>query len=213
MKTLMLLVLVAALGSSVCHKADVRKWEELPNDIAGNLKRIPDSDVLVSIAPIADPNPEPSPIFARACSERQDYWVQVIYPVTVCSRLDLVPGTFMADAPPRRSGPRATTVTKIYKLSAFEGQPLTSPFGCQTRSGPFIAQITKTTACNSAQSCEMVILGVPSCPTCPPFFWSGDQCEDKNRPAEVRFIEPTVAHGPPRFSPCNALTHCGSTPD
>ena len=51
MKTLMLLVLVAALGSSVCHKADVRKWEELPNDIAGNLKRIPDSDVLVSIAP------------------------------------------------------------------------------------------------------------------------------------------------------------------
>ena len=213
MKTLMLLVLVAALGSSVCHKSDVRKWEELPNDIAGNLKRIPDSDVLVSIAPIADPNPEPSPIFARACSERQDYWVQVIYPVTICTRLDLVPGTFIADAPPRRSGPRVTTVTKTYKLSAFEGQPLTSPFGCQTYSGPFIAQITKTIACNGAQSCEMVIIGVPACPTCPPFVWSGDQCEDKNRPAEVRFIEPTFAHGPPRLSPCNAVTHCGSTPD
>ena len=86
MKMLMLLVLVAALGSSVCRKPDVRKLDELPSDIAGNLKRIPESDVLVSLAPIADPNPDPGPVFARACSQRQDYWVQVIYPVTVWAK-------------------------------------------------------------------------------------------------------------------------------
>jgi len=211
MKALMLLVLVAALGSSVCRKSDLNKLEELPKDIAENLERIPDSDVLVSIAPIADPNPQPSPIFARACSETQDFWVQVAYPVTVCAPFDLVPGTFMADAPPRSSGPRATTV-KNYKLTALAGQPLTTPFGCQRRSGPFLAIITRTIACNNATSCSMQILGVPSCPACPSFAWGGESCEVNNRPSEVRFIGLPVTKGRPSYSACSSHTTCGGTP-
>jgi hypothetical protein len=211
MKPLMLLVLVAALGSSVCRKSDVSKLEELPKDIAENLKRIPDSDVLISIAPIASPNPQPTPMLSRACSETQDFLVQVIYPVTVCTPFDLLPGRFMADAPPRSAG-AATTTVKSYKLSAFEGQPLTTPFGCQKRGGPFLAKITRTVACNNATSCSMQILGVPSCPACPSFVWSGDNCEVNNRPAEVRFIDPPFAQGKPTFSPCSALTNCGTTP-
>ena len=211
MKPLLLLVLVAALGSSVCRKSDINKLDELPKDIAENLKRIPDSDVFVSIAPIADPNPPPPPVFALSCSETQQFWVQVVYPVTVCTPIDLIPSTFLADAPPRSSGPRATTV-KNYKLSALAGQPLTTPFGCQRRFGPFLAIITRTRSCSNATSCSMEILGVPSCPTCPSFAWSGTNCEVNNRPAEVRFIGLPVAKGAPTLSPCNIHTTCGSTP-
>ena len=136
--------------------------------------------------------------------------MQVIYPVTVCTPIDILPGRFMVDAPPRGSGPRATQV-KIYKLSAFEGQPLTTPFGCQKRGGPFIAKITRTIACNNATSCSMEILGVPSCAGCASFAWSGDNCQVDNRPAEVQFIgEPSA--GKATYSPCNARSNCGSTP-
>jgi len=211
MKPLMLLVLFAALSSSVCRKSDVRKLDELPKDVAENLKHIPDSDVLVSIAPIAPPDPQPSPIFARACSVTQVFWVQVSYPVTVCTPFNLLPGTFMADAPPRSSGPQPKTIVKSYKLSALEGQPLATPFGCQTRSGPFFAQITKTIACNEATSCEMLILGVPSCPACPSFVWSGTACELDNRPTEVKFIGTPMGRGEPTFSPCNSRTTCGGS--
>src|SRR5438128_817695 len=111
-----MLLLIAALATSVCSKSepDVGQLEELPKDIADNLKRVPDSDLLISIAPVTAPSPLPTPgkpsgpIFARACSETQNFLVQVIYPVTVCSRRDLVASTFLAAAPPRTSGPVAT---------------------------------------------------------------------------------------------------------
>ncbi len=211
MKTLMLLVLVAALGSSVCRKADIKRLDELPKDIAENLKRIPDSDVLVSIAPIATANPTPTIVFSRNCSVTEQFWAKVTYPVTVCARFDLIPSTFMAEAPPRRSRSGATTSAKNYKLSAFEGQFFTTPFGCRRFAGPFLAIITKTTACNNATSCTMEILGVPSCPDCPSFAWSGENCEVSNRPAEVGFIDPPVTRGSPTYLPCNRLNQCGTT--
>ena len=212
-----ILVLVAAFSINVCRKSepklDVSKLEELPKEIADNLKRIPHSDVLVSIAPIATREPPPGkPIFTRACSETQDYWVQVGYPVTICNRPDLVDSTFMAPAPPRSSEHSVTTIVTSYKLSAFEGTTLTTPYRCQSRRGPWLAKITKRIECNNATSCSMVILGVPSCPSCPTFLWGGESCEVTNRPAEVQFDDPPVAQGPPRLSACNNKTNCDGTP-
>ncbi len=197
---------------SVCRKSEpkleVSQLEEMPQDIADNLKRIPNSDVLVSIAPIATSQPTPAqPVFMRACSETQNFWIQVGYPVTICTPPNLLAGTFMAPAPPRSSAPAATTAT-TYKLSAFEGKTLTPPFGCQSRRGPWIAIITRSIACNGATSCSMVILGVPSCPACPRFSWGGDNREFDNRPAEVQFIDPPDAHGQPSFSACNRKSNC-----
>jgi hypothetical protein len=200
-----MLLLTAALATTVCRKSesDVSQLEELPKDIADNLKRVPDSDVLVSIAPIAAPSPLPTsgkpngPVFLRACSETQDYWVQVIYPVTVCTRPDLIASTFMAPAPPRNSGPPTTTAVRSYKLSAFEGQRFTTPFGCRTHSGPWLATIARRIECNKATSCAMVILGVPSCPACPAFLWGGENCQINNRPTQVQFIDPPVEKGNP----------------
>ena len=147
-----MLLLIAALATSVCSKSepDVGQLEELPKDIADNLKRVPDSDLLISIAPVTAPSPLPTPgkpsgpIFARACSETQNFLVQVIYPVTVCSRRDLVASTFLAAAPPRTSGPVATGTVKNFKLTAFDGKILPSPFLCQTRNGPWLATIVRT---------------------------------------------------------------------
>lgn len=215
------LLLVAVLGTSVCRKSapepDVSQLEELPKDIADNLKRVPDSDVLVSIAPIAAPSPLPTPVkpggpvFVRACSERQSFVVQVIYPVTVCTRPDLIASTFMAPAPPRNTGPTATTIVKSYKLSAFEGKPFPTPFGCRTHNGPWITTITRSIECNNATSCQMVIQGVPSCPACPAFLWGGENCQN-NPPPPVKLVGTAFPQGGPTLSPCSAKTTCGDAP-
>src|SRR5437899_1058118 len=189
-------LLVGALAISVCRKSepDVGQLEELPKDLAANLKRVPDSDVLISIAPVAAPSPVSTPgkprgpIFTRACGETQSFLVQVLLPVTVCSRRDLVASTFLAAAPPRTGGLAATATVKNFKLTAFDGKILPSPFLCQTRNGPWLATIVRNIQCNEATSCAMVIMGVPSCPACPGFLWSGPNCQVNNRPTQVQFI-------------------------
>ena len=216
-----MLLLVAALATSVCSKSepDVGQLEELPKEIADNLKPAPNSDLLISIAPVAAPSPlatpgkRSGPIFLRACSETQNYLVQVSYPVTVCSRRDLVASTFRSAAPPGNSGPGATARVKSFKLTAFNGKIFPSPLLCQTRNGPWLASIVRTIQCNEATSCVMVIMGVPSCPACPAFLWGGANCQVSNRPTQVQFIDPVVEQGQPALSPCSSQTNCGgSTP-
>jgi len=217
---IVMLLLVTALATSVCQKSepDVGQLEELPKDIADNLQRVPNSDVLISITLVAAPSPLPTPgkpngpIFARACSETQNYLVQVLYPVTVCSRPDLAPAsTFMATAPPSTGGPATTGTVKSFKLSAFLGQRFTNPFFCQTRSGPWLATIVRNIQCNEATSCVMVIMGVPSCPACPAFLWGGANCQVSNRPTQVQFIDPVFEQGNPSLSPCSSKTNCGGS--
>jgi len=214
-----MLLLVAALATSVCRTSepDTAQLEELPKEIADNLKPAPNSDLLISIAPVAAPSPlatpgkRSGPIFLRACSETQNYQVQVLYPVTVCSRRDLVASTFLAAAPPRSSGPVATATVKSYKLTGFEGKILPSPFLCQTRNGPWLATIVRNIQCNEATSCVMVIMGVPSCPACPAFLWAGANCQVNNRPTQVQFIDPPVEQGTAVLSPCSSQTNCGGS--
>jgi hypothetical protein len=212
-----MLLLAAVLSTSVCRKSetDVSQLPELPNDIAQNLKRVPNSDLLVSIAPIAAPSPTPTPIkppgpvFLRACMEAQDYIAQVTYPVTVCSQPDIVLSQFTSIAPPNTSAPATTAEVRSYKLTAFEGKRFETPFHCETRSGPWIVTISRTIFCNEATSCAMVILGVPSCPNCPAFLWGGQNCQAENRPPEVHFIGGVFEKGKPTLSPCNTQTNCG----
>src|SRR5215510_3037579 len=101
-----LLFLATALGAKDCKKSkiDVSHLKELPTDIAVNLKRITDSDVWISIAPLPATNPGGTTL-VPSCSERQTYCVQVIYPVTVCARPELAPNAMFVLAPPRHSGP------------------------------------------------------------------------------------------------------------
>ena len=215
--TVALLLLIGLLFTAVCRKSepDVSQLPELPNEIAQYLKRVPNSNLLVSIAPIPAPSPTPTPekpkgpVFLRACMEVQDYIAQVTYPVTVCSEPGIVLDRFIATAPPSASGQSTTAEVTIFKLSAFEGQRFQTPFHCQTHSGPWIATIQRTIFCNEATSCAMVILGVPSCPACPAFLWGGQNCQAENRPPQVHFIDGVFEKGKPTLSPCNTQTNCG----
>jgi hypothetical protein len=211
-----MLLVAAALTTTVCRKSetDVSQLPELPNDIAQNLKRVPNSDVLISIAPIPAPSPTPArpkregPVFLRACSETQDFIAQVTYPVTVCHP-DVIVATLMSPAPPPASAPATTASVSSYKLSAFEGQRLNIPFRCETRSGPWIVTITRTIHCDEGTSCVMVILGVPSCPDCPAFLWGGQNCQVENRPPQLSFVDGVFPKGQPGLSACNPKTNCG----
>lgn len=218
--TFAILLVVGALATSVCRKTetDTARLEELPKDIAANLQRVPNSDLLVSMPPVAiktpaATNPEAAAPGVRPppplppCQSTQRFLVQVAYPVTVCSpRPELFEVLAAYDAV-MSPGPRPPTNVKSYKLSAFQGKTLTSSIFCQQRSGPWLATITKTLDCFTRGTCTMVIEGVPSCPNCPFFLWYGQSCESENRPPEVQFIGPLVDLSTSR-SPCNTKNTC-----
>lgn len=216
--TLATLLVLGALATSGCRKTDTdpAQLEELPQEIAAHLQRVPNSELLVAMPPVAIqppaapipevPAPGGSPL-APPCQTTERFLIQVLYPVTVCSpRPDLGKVLAAYDAV-MSPGPRPPTDVKSYKLSLFEGKQLPNTIFCHQRSGPWLATITKTLDCLSRGMCTMVIEGVPSCPHCPFFLWDGQNCQSENRPQEVQFIEPLVAAGVSR-SPCNTQNTC-----
>ncbi len=216
--TLATLLVVGVLATSVCRKTetDTAHLEELPNNIAANLQRVPNSDLLVSMPPVAIKTPEVTKPVAAApgvnplvpsCQSTERFLVQVTYPVTVCSpRPDLIAVLSAYDAV-MSPGPRPTTGVNNYKLSSFQGKLFRNPIFCQQRSGPWLATIDKTLDCLTRGTCAMVIQGVPACPNCPFFLWHGQSCEVENRPQEVHFIDPPFSIGISRF-PCNTQNTC-----
>jgi hypothetical protein len=81
------------LATTHCQKSksaepevDVTKLEELPKETAAHLKRIPNSDLLVTEPPVvreqSKPIVKPEP---KQCFVSQDFYSQVLFPVTVCS--------------------------------------------------------------------------------------------------------------------------------
>ena len=212
------LLVLGVLATSVCRKTETNtaQLEELPKDIAANLHRVPNSDLLVAMPPVAIKTPvatnqeTPAPgvrPLVPSCQSTQRFLAQVAYPVTVCSaRPDLI-AVLTAYDTVMSPGPRPPNNAKSYKLSSFEGKLLTNSIFCQQRSGPWFATITKTLDCFTRGTCTMVIEGVPSCPNCPFFLWYGQNCQSENRPPEVQFIGQLVDLGSSR-SPCNTQNTC-----
>ena len=216
--TLATFLIIGVLATSVCRKTqtDTAQLEELPKDIAANLQRVPNSDLMVSMPPVAiktpaATNPEVAAPGVKPlvppCQTTERFLAQVAYPVTVCSpRPDLF-GVLTAYDAVMSPGPRPPSNVKNFKLSSFQGKTLTSSIFCQQRSGPWLATITKTLDCLTRGSCTMVIEGVPSCPNCPFFLWYGQNCQSENRPPEVQFIGPLIDLSISR-SPCNTQNTC-----
>jgi hypothetical protein len=208
------------LATTDCQKSksaepevDVTKLEELPKDTAAHLKRIPNSDLLVTEPPVvkeqSKPIVKPEP---KQCFVSQDFYSQVLFPVTVCS-----PGpTFgtVLESYNRALGNSAQSIkadVHDFKLTNFEGQNLLNPIFCHQTSGPFYAAITKQTDCSGVSACVMIIQSVPQCPQCPTFVWFGDTCESSGRPTQVQFIGPLFA-GPQQTFSCGGLSDCGDNP-
>ena len=210
--SLVALLVVGVLVTSVCRKDEAT--EELPKDIAAQLQRVPNSELLVSVPPVPSPQPAAKPTkpavksLAPPCSSTTTYLVQVTYPVTVCSNVrDLATVLANYDAlmtPPGTKSSNPSTEVKNYKLSSFQGKTLTSVF-CHVRSGPWLATIVKKVDCLARGSCQMSI-GIPSSPI---FLWNGQNCESENRPQDplLHYIDPPVSVGMFR-TPCNTKNTC-----
>src|SRR5216684_4531319 len=185
--TLATFLVIGVLATSVCRKTetDTAQLEELPKDIAANLQRVPNTDLLVSMPPVAIKTPAATNPEAAApgvkpllpsCQSTERFLVQVTYPVTVCSPRPDLSAVLSAYDAVIGPGPRPPTNAKNYKLSSFRGKALTNSIFCQQRSGPWLATIDKTLDCFTRGTCTMVIEGVPACPNCPFFLWHGQNC-------------------------------------
>ena len=212
--------LLLVLSASQCEKSkpaepgvDVSKLEELPPETAAHLKRIPNTDLIVSEPPI-DRTP-PQPIVRpepKQCMVDQDFSSQVLFPVTVCTRNPNYGTVLQAyNAPFGNPAQTSTMQVRTFKLSSFEGVSGVGLF-CHQTSGPFFAVITKHTDCSGISSCQMVIESVPQCPQCPAFLWFGDTCESSGRPTQVQFVGQLFA-GTQFISSCGGLSDCGSNPN
>lgn len=207
------------LSTTHCQKSkstepevDVSKLEELPKETAAHLKRIPNSDLLVTEPPV--PTERPRPIVKpepKQCMVTQDFSSQVLFPVTVCSPLPTFGGVL--EAYNRALGNSAQSIkadVHTFKLTNFEGR-IIDPIFCHQTSGPFFAVITKTTDCQNVSFCKMTVESVPQCPQCPTFVWFGDTCESSGRPTQVQFIGQLFANQP-QSSSCGGLSDCGDNP-
>jgi hypothetical protein len=212
------LLVVGTLATSVCRttQTDTAKLEELPKDIAATLQRVPNSDLLVSVAPVATKAPavmKPTPPdkastrgvtpLAVNCSLTTTYIIQVTYPITVCSPIGGLFSVLTAYDEAMSPGQKLPTNVKDYKLSSFQGKSLTASMFCRVRSGPWLGTIVKQRDCNLRESCSMSI-GISSVPA---FLWDGENCQSQNRPQEVSYIEPMFTTGV-SSTPCSSKSTC-----
>jgi hypothetical protein len=206
-----ILLVVGTLATSVCRKSET-DLEELPKDIAATLQRVPNSDMFISVPPVPTKAPPTKnqktaapavKTLAPSCQSTHKYFIQVTYPVTVCSSVRDLSSVLTAYDAAMSPGSKSRTDIKTYKLSSFQGKPLLTSVFCHVRSGPWLATIVKVLNCSAQGSCQMS-LGIPSSPV---FLWGGQSCESQNRPQEVNYIEPLVEAGTSR-SPCNPKNTC-----
>jgi hypothetical protein len=169
-------------------KDDAANAEELPKEIAANLKQVPNTDLLVSVPPVGVKVPDTARTTlpaAKSCMTTQSFSSYCFYRVTTCSRyanFGTVLTEYLAMTGPVPSPDSA--LVKTFKLSSFAGRTFDRFLVCDVRDGPWNAIIVKQTDCSDVTRCTMTL----GCLGCPVFQWSGPTCESTDRPAEVRFF-------------------------
>ena len=216
-------VLVLSFSFSQCGnekstppKYDGAKVEELPKEIAANLKQIPNTDLLVSVPPVTvnapDRTARASLPLPKACSTTQTFTSWASYSVTTCSRdhdFGTVLSQYLARTGPT-SGPAASPDSmqvKTFKLSTFAGRTFDPFLVCDVRGGPWNATIVKETDCADVTSCVMTL----GCIGCPTFQWFGKTCQSTGRPTEVHFVGDLSAGPQSSFACPGSISDCGNS--
>ena len=196
-------------------KDESAKAEELPKEIAANLKQLPNTELLVSVPPATVSAPDktargPLPV-PKACFKTQTFTSYATYTVTTCSREHNF-GTVLTqylDMTGPTSGPLASpdsVQVKTFKLSSFAGRTFDPFLVCHQRGGPWNATIVKQIDCAGVTSCVMTL----GCIGCPSFQWFGDTCQSTGRPPEVHFFGDLSA-GQQSSSACpGSISDCGN---
>jgi hypothetical protein len=208
--------LLLALAASQCPKRgdDLSRLGELPPEVAARLKRVPNTELLISMPPVAVGKPLVRPD-KKFCGSANRSFVQLTYPITICyppSYPDagiLVEHRGPAKSPttPPLSPESGAGRTLSFKLSSFAGE--TSPLQrrCVQKWGPWLATVVEEDPCSGPITFTLTILGVPPCPECPQFVWY-DKFD--NHPQELNLILPLVdtQHSEIDCDPGD-LTNCG----
>jgi len=219
--TLLAVVFLLSFSFSQCRNekgtppnGDAAKGEELPKEIAANLKPVPSTDLLVSVPPVTVSPPKiiaqgvlPLP---KACFTTQTFMSYCTYPVTICTRFTNF-GTVLSqylEMTGPTTGPVASTdnTVKTFKLSSFAGRRFDPFLVCHQRGGPWTATIVKQVDCSDITSCTMTL----GCTGCPAFLWFGKTCESTGRPPEVHFFGDLSAGPQSSFACPGSLSDCGS---
>jgi len=120
-------VILQALTASLCSDDDkVSGLEELPKEIAANLKVVPNTDLLISVPPFEAKKPVVAPA-PKNCAPTELSYVQVIYPFTICSHPDFSTNGLLKEfraASDRAPLPAPAGETQTHMLSSFEGKSL-----------------------------------------------------------------------------------------
>jgi hypothetical protein len=209
-RSVLLTFLVGSLAFSLTEsRAQGREQlDELPAEIAANLRSVPGTQLLVSIAPpdrgTSEPPPDVVPL-EKECQSSQEFFSYVLFPVTICtpnSGFGDVLAAYQSATAPTTAPPGGGEV-QSYRLSSFAGQSVRQ--FCFQTSGPFGVTIVKTVDCNSVRSCQMAL----PCPGCGVETWYGDSCESQGRPPELHFFGELTAR-PITFTACaGSLSQCG----
>jgi hypothetical protein len=131
-----------ALTTTRCNDDDkVSGLEELPKEIAANLKVVPNTDLLISMPPFEAKKPVVA-LAPKNCAPTELSYVQVIYPITICSPPDFSTNGLLKEyrvAPDRAPLPAPAGETQTYMLSSFEGKYLKKLNDLRTLVGDLIA--------------------------------------------------------------------------
>ena len=208
--------LVLALTASQCPKRgdDLGRLAELPPEVAAQLKRVPNTELLISMPPAAVGKPLVRPE-RKSCGSSDRSFVQVTYPITICYPPSYPDAGVLVEHPSPARPPVTGAVssdpdagrTLHFKLGSFVGE--ISPFQrhCVQKWGPWLATVVREDPCFGPIKFTLVILGIPPCPDCPEFVWY-DKFE--NHPQEPHLILPMVdtVHSSIDCDPGD-LTNCG----
>ena len=184
---------VALLLVAACKRTI--SYTELRSAIADSLRPTNIPGVFIAGSHHVQPlNQQNTAIFfcQKTCATTTTYWVQVIYPVTICYPPDIVIGGGIFTQGRKAPDSIASIISSEGTLTEALSTRTINPLWCKTRYGPWIAEITDTELCDN--SCgegshiwTMKILGVQDNIS---WLWFGGM---QGRPQEVTYIgEPWV---------------------
>jgi hypothetical protein len=187
-------LVVLALAAARCARDDVRRLEEVPPEVAAHLHKVPNTNLLISEPPLTPVSPGKLPPLPekKACASSFDSFAQVLFPVTLCYPLGFPDAGILTEvsSPAASSARTAPAAAKTYKLSTFEGKSFPVPMRCIQKSGPWLAKIVEAEQCDKRPNqFTLTIEGIPPCPQCPEFTWSGTLDQ---RPGGFTLILPLV---------------------
>ena len=202
------------LAASPCREVrddDVRRLDELPQDVAAQLKRVPNTNLLINAPPLAaGPSCGTPSNTVRPCANQFEHRIFALYPVTICYPPEFPTEGILVEQQPPGSGPTPPRPpTRTFKLSSHGGTTAIGPLRCVVKSGPFGISILEAEDCSRTVANHFAVGGLVPCEGCPKLEWCG---ELRDNPPPLQLIgEAGTIPLPQTDCDPNDLNVCGTS--